>query len=67
MREQLISQAEAAEILGVHRITVFRWVKEGRLGPTWRKGRCVLMPESVVLEFDRMRMQMIQPAEESAG
>lgn len=46
--EKTYSPAEIAEKRGVHRITVYRWIKRGLLKPAPRLGRKIAIPASQV-------------------
>lgn len=50
--EQLLSQKEAAEFLGVSKITLIRWVKNGEIA-TIRAGRSVRFRKSDLLSMGK--------------
>lgn len=52
---ELIGIKEAADILGVSQVTVWRWVKEGKLLPTSRIGKQAIFKRTSIEEHATRR------------
>ncbi len=50
MKNDWVSTKQASEYLGVHQVTVVRWINEGRL-PAWRVGHTFRIERSVIQDF----------------
>lgn len=51
----LIRSSAAARILGVHRVTIWLWVKEGKITPALRAGDEALFDEAYIRKVAEQR------------
>ena len=61
LERKFFTYAEFASIIGVHRQTIYMWVKKGYLRAARFSPQCVMIPRSELERYERGEM-MEQPA-----